>query len=157
MGLSPASLQRRQMNSPKDKTISTVIPGVSIGATNLLANLDALPSVDAENAILKRLWGKNAGAAPFYIMLIDSSTLRANGPTGLLPVLPNEPASKTPTPRLRVAPLEVAAGFEFNMDFSAVPLIFREGISVCASSTPVDLTLIALSSMVCTMQYADRR
>lgn len=145
------------MNSPKDKIISTVDPGVSIGGTNLLANLDNLPALDAENAMLKRLWGKNTGAATFYIMLIDSSTLRADGPTGILPNPPNAPATQTPTPRLRVAPLEVGAGLEFNMDFSQVPLVFREGISVCASSTDVDLTLILLPSMVCTMQYADRR
>lgn len=118
------------MNSPKDKIISTVDPGVSISGTNLLV---------ANNAMIKRLWGKNIGAATIYIQIFDSVALPAPGADNFI-----------------MAPLEVAVGLEFNMDFSQVPLICENGISVCASINDVTLALVAGDDLVCTMQYADK-
>ena len=130
MGLSPASLQRRQMNSPKDKMIDTVNHGVSISGKSLLV---------PNNAVIKRLWGKNIGVAPLYIQIFDSSALPAPAANDFI-----------------MTPLTVGAGLEFNMDFSEVPIICEHGIAICASSLALNFVAIAGDDLVCTMQYSDR-
>jgi len=118
---------------PRVSEKSTVLP-VSPGPTTSVAG-KSIPIV-AEGAYLSVLWGKNVGAATFYLHIVDALALPADGPVVH-----------------KVTPLEVAAGFEFVIE---VPLAFTKGICIYASSTQINKTLILGNDLIATMQYSDR-
>jgi len=118
------------MSSPKDK-IKTTVVGPSISGKSMLV---------ASSAMFKRVFGKNKGIASFYIQVFD---LVAIPPDGAV--------------THRFAPVEVIAGASFDIDLILNPIVFYNGICICASSTDTLKTLIVGNDMVGNLLYSDKQ
>lgn len=109
-----------------------------IAKTSSAGSLRGKSMVVANSAILKRVWGKNNAAAGVYIHVLDLAALPAEGAV-----------------THKINPMYVGAGFEFNMDFTSMPILFTYGICIYASSTENNKTIIAGDDIIATMQYED--
>ena len=113
----------------KDKIATTIGGGLISGMSIVVPN----------NAMFHCLFGKNISAIdPFYIHFVDAAALPADGPV-----------------THKIAPMEVAPGYEFCLQLSLSPIVFIDGICIYASSTDLDKTIILTEDMVATLLYKD--
>jgi hypothetical protein len=115
------------MALPK-KIINTSSAGSVRGKSLLVSN----------NSELKHLWGKNVGAAAFYLHFVDALAIPADG------VVVH-----------KINPIMVGAGFEFDVDLEDLDVVFKYGMCIYASSTEYLKTLIVADDMIATAIYIE--